>query len=92
MGKEIHRQTHAGEKMSSSPECKICGDYIHHGDVVCSRCLPKILQSERERVLDELMELIRVDLKADFDEELYITHQDLLWCVSELRQKAGEQE
>jgi len=91
MGKEIHRQTHAGEKMSSSPECKICGDYIHHGDVVCSRCLPKALQSEREKVLDELKENLRDRFISSNNQWSKGRNSGLLECcniIDELR--AGE--
>ena len=53
---------------------------------MCLDCLPIIMQADRDGVLNELMELVREDLKQDFDEELYITHGDLLWCISEVRQ------
>ena len=40
--------------MSSMPECKVCGNYIHHGLVICQDCLEKhddkIQQAEREKV------------------------------------------
>lgn len=32
--------------MSSSPECIKCGDYIHHGPVLCSDCLPGHINAE----------------------------------------------
>jgi len=40
--------------MSSLPECKMCGKYQHHGEVVCMDCLPKIIRIERDTVLDIL--------------------------------------
>lgn len=38
--------------MSSSPECRVCGDYIHHGPVVCSK------HDEKAAALDAAWEAI----------------------------------
>ena len=29
--------------MSSMPECKRCGNYVHHGPVICDDCLTSVL-------------------------------------------------
>ena len=29
--------------MSSLPECKRCGNYVHHGPVICDDCLTSVL-------------------------------------------------
>lgn len=47
--------------------------------------MPRFEMKIRHDVLDELLELVKTDLRQDFDEELYITYADLLWCIEELR-------
>lgn len=50
--------------MSSSPECKKCGDYIHHGPVLCESCSKGYVELEKvptTKLIDELEK--RVDPK-----------------------------
>lgn len=44
--------------MSSSPECKRCGNYIHYGKIICDECLPLVLQKERNRVFEEVKNIL----------------------------------
>jgi len=48
--------------MSSMPECKVCGNFIHHGFVICQDCLEmhdeKIRQDATEKVLGEVRKTI----------------------------------
>ena len=39
------KQTQKQEErnMSSMPECKRCGSYVHHGPVICDDCLQAVL-------------------------------------------------
>jgi len=46
-------------------------------------------QSERDKVLDELIDTIKEDFTEDFDGDLIITYGDFLFNVNSLRQ-AGE--
>jgi hypothetical protein len=52
--------------------------------------MPLFEKKIRQELLDELIELVRIDLRQDFDEELYITYEDFLWCIRELRPIGGE--
>lgn len=57
--------------MSSMPECKRCGNYIHHGMVICQDCFEKdinlldvilayiSLPCEEEEVLVEIIKTLR---------------------------------
>ena len=49
--------------MSSEPMCMGCGDYIYHGHVTCSTCLPRVLQKERNKILDILDEYVKASIK-----------------------------
>src|SRR5690606_15070828 len=44
------------QTMSSSPECKSCGDYIHGGLVICEGCISKRLTTARESAAREMRE------------------------------------
>ena len=45
--------------MSSEPECKICGNYIHHGPVICERCQVKHDAAIRQEAIAEHDWLLR---------------------------------
>ena len=61
--------------MSSLPECKICGKYQHHGEVVCLECLPKIIQKERDNVVDDIFELLNDEcMETMVDIREYLVH------------------
>lgn len=49
--------------MSSEPMCMGCGDYIYHGHVTCSTCLPRVLQKERNKILDTLDKYVKESIK-----------------------------
>lgn len=43
------------KRMSRSPECIKCGDYIHHGKVICENCLKKYLSTVKTKdLVDEI--------------------------------------
>ncbi len=44
--------------MSSSPECRSCGIYIHSGPVICEDCISKRLTTARESAAREMRERI----------------------------------
>ena len=58
--------------MSSMPECKKCGDYIHHGPILCDECGGKLLE-ERERQQAEI-ERLRKGIRVA------IEYCDILYC------------
>ena len=43
--------------MSSSPMCKKCGDYIHHGPVLCESCSAGLVDLKKVPTLDLVEEL-----------------------------------
>lgn len=40
--------------MSKMPECKVCGDYIHHGFVICDKCFPQKGKKMYIQIIDKL--------------------------------------
>lgn len=48
--------------MSKQPECKVCGNYINHGPVVCEECITEhdaaIARKAREDILKEISDYI----------------------------------
>lgn len=52
--------------MSSMPECKKCGAYVHHGPCLCDDC-SEALRTENERYREALEKIIRSTYK-DYEE------------------------
>lgn len=42
--------------MSSSPECRSCGIYIHSGPVICEDCISKLLATARTEAARRMRE------------------------------------
>jgi hypothetical protein len=62
--------------MSASPECKKCGDYIHHGPVLCESCSGGFVELATVSATDLLNELEkRIDpSKAEYDPGAITVH------------------
>jgi predicted nucleic acid-binding Zn ribbon protein len=76
--------------MSSSPECKVCGDYISHGPVICEKCQEKhdakVRQDERDKIYKRLEAMIEV-YSGQSDEQA-VPWSDIDCLFAELKDNA----